>query len=1055
MSKKVKRFFWGTGKWSLRLLFLSCLVLFFLSIIFVLRVSKVPYDITFAKDYIEAAMYDSATGNHAKMGKAVLFWPNLQGPLYLQLHEGQLLDKNGLVILSVNQVDISFSRRGLLRGKIMPKSIILKQPTLRVARSESGEFEFNIGKNVERDSAQQQELTTKIFGYIARPGEESAHDSLIARLQGFAIEDASLLVDDQQAKQTWALPDFDLTLRSTMTGMEGRVNIEVPQAGLENSTVTAEMDYLWDQKNVEVSADVNALNIKDIISGIPELGMIGLPPTQNIVIDAHLETILDENFMPADVRVSVNSKGGDILHPQLLDQPIPYKDLAVNATYNYAGKTLQIKGTNLTLKDVTVSAKAEITHTESDIKGSAEVWIDHAKQEDIVAIWPKFLEGEGVEEWVVKRMSKGNFKDIRAVLDIVASKAIDPDTNESKWSVNAQNVVADFAAEDMTLEYRAPLDKAEHVYGKGRFDLAADSLDIKIQKGKIGTMNVTDSTLFFDRIIEEGVGDADIDVNLKGSVADVIRYVSKDPINLGDKIGMDPAKVKGVADLKIDLVFPARDSVKIEDFKIGVTGVLNEVLFPDVIETLDLSGGPMDFAVTGNKVTLDGKARLDNRPMDFGWETFLESEGKPYKEKIKAKITADPNIRNQLGVDLSDFIEGSLPVDVDYTLFRDGTAKANVKVDATPALFFVDPFDYEKPSGTKASASFTAHFKNRKIQKITDLIAKGEDFSLDKSDIGFIETNGETWLKSGAFPVFTLQETKGKLAFKFDKDRAVDINLDATFLDAQPFMDSEEIAGEYEEPPMRITTTAEVMRTAPDQTVSNVKTYVDIDGKGRFNQMEMDLKAGEAPVYVRFNEDADGKRTFRLKTEDAGAFLKAFQVHNDIKGGTMVIYGEPMRGVHDRNLRGKAEITDFKVEKAPSLTKILSILSLTGIGDALSNNGLKFTKMEVDFSWLFRKKGSLLVMKNGRTSGNSLGLLFAGTFDNEKRYVDVSGTVVPMDGLNKAIGSIPLVGDILTGGSGGIFAATYSVKGPSENPVISANPLSVLTPGILRRILWE
>ena len=60
-----------------------------------------------------------------------------------------------------------------------------------------------------------------------------------------------------------------------------------------------------------------------------------------------------------------------------------------------------------------------------------------------------------------------------------------------------------------------------------------------------------------------------------------------------------------------------------------------------------------------------------------------------------------------------------------------------------------------------------------------------------------------------------------------------------------------------------------------------------------------------------------------------------------------------------------------------------------------------------------------------------------------------------MDGLNKVIGSIPIVGDILTGGSGGVFAATYSVKGPSENPEISANPLSVLTPGILRRILWE
>jgi hypothetical protein len=61
-----------------------------------------------------------------------------------------------------------------------------------------------------------------------------------------------------------------------------------------------------------------------------------------------------------------------------------------------------------------------------------------------------------------------------------------------------------------------------------------------------------------------------------------------------------------------------------------------------------------------------------------------------------------------------------------------------------------------------------------------------------------------------------------------------------------------------------------------------------------------------------------------------------------------------------------------------------------------------------------------------------------------------------MDTLNKVLGKIPLVGNILTGGEGGgVFAATYSIKGSSDDPRVSVNPLSVLTPGILRRILWE
>lgn len=84
-----------------------------------------------------------------------------------------------------------------------------------------------------------------------------------------------------------------------------------------------------------------------------------------------------------------------------------------------------------------------------------------------------------------------------------------------------------------------------------------------------------------------------------------------------------------------------------------------------------------------------------------------------------------------------------------------------------------------------------------------------------------------------------------------------------------------------------------------------------------------------------------------------------------------------------------------------------------------------------------------------------MGLTFDGTFDNAAHTLDVAGTIIPLSGVNKAIGSIPLVGDILTGGTGALIAATYTMKGPAAEPKTSVNPLSVLTPGILRRILFE
>ena len=498
-----------------------------------------------------------------------------------------------------------------------------------------------------------------------------------------------------------------------------------------------------------------------------------------------------------------------------------------------------------------------------------------------------------------------------------------------------------------------------------------------------------------------------------------------------------------------------QEGVKLSDFKIGVDGTLLNPVLPDVIETLDLGGERLDFSIKDGAVMMKGAATLDKRPMDFEWHTFLNSEGKKFKERIKAEITADPNIRSQLGIDLSTFLEGPANVEVDYTSFRDKTAHAHIKADLTSATFFVEPFGYEKKPGVKGGAEFDAALKNGVLQKITKLTGSAKDFDLSNADIRFQQVKGETELLSGKTADFKVGNTKGALDFSFDKQGVATINMKAGVLDAQPFMEPSDSKEEYNQPPMKITVTATNMLTAPEEVIRDVRLYYVIDGKGRFDVIEVDGAVGNGALRARFNPNSDGLKVFNLSSDDAGAMLKAFQVYNNIRGGQISIKGRAPEGVGDYNIFGTAELTNFKVVNAPSLTKILSILSLTGIGEALTSNGLEFDKLEANFEWIYRAKGSLLKIKDGRTSGNAIGLLFAGEIDNERRYVDISGTVVPMSLVNEIIGSIPLIGDILTGGSGGVFAATYSVKGPSKSPEISVNPLSVLTPGIVRRVIFE
>jgi hypothetical protein len=61
--------------------------------------------------------------------------------------------------------------------------------------------------------------------------------------------------------------------------------------------------------------------------------------------------------------------------------------------------------------------------------------------------------------------------------------------------------------------------------------------------------------------------------------------------------------------------------------------------------------------------------------------------------------------------------------------------------------------------------------------------------------------------------------------------------------------------------------------------------------------------------------------------------------------------------------------------------------------------------------------------------------------------------ISPAYALTGILDNIPLIGDILSGGKGeGIFAMTFTVRGTLDEPEISVNPLSLLAPGILRKV---
>ena len=91
-------------------------------------------------------------------------------------------------------------------------------------------------------------------------------------------------------------------------------------------------------------------------------------------------------------------------------------------------------------------------------------------------------------------------------------------------------------------------------------------------------------------------------------------------------------------------------------------------------------------------------------------------------------------------------------------------------------------------------------------------------------------------------------------------------------------------------------------------------------------------------------------------------------------------------------------------------------------------------------------------MQEAKAFGNVLGISGSGKYVSKFQEFDIKGLIAPAYGLNTFIGKIPLVGSLLSGKDGTVFAANYSITGNIDEPNIDINPLSALSPNSLKEL---
>ena len=176
---------------------------------------------------------------------------------------------------------------------------------------------------------------------------------------------------------------------------------------------------------------------------------------------------------------------------------------------------------------------------------------------------------------------------------------------------------------------------------------------------------------------------------------------------------------------------------------------------------------------------------------------------------------------------------------------------------------------------------------------------------------------------------------------------------------------------------------------------------------------------------------------------DLGSVLRLVGVYAQVQGGegSLVIQQNAKAKVG----QGQLSLKNFSIVDEKNLAAILD-------GHAESRkilsrgNDLSFRSAQVDFT----QRVDRLQINDAVITGDSLGGSGKGFIYTDKKQYDLTGTFIPIFGLNNAFGK--LLGPLGGGAGGGLFGITFAVKGPLDKPDFRVNPMSALAPGAFRSL---
>jgi uncharacterized protein YhdP len=997
--------------------------------LFAWRIASGPLALDWLTPYIAEALGDKKEGTRVTVGATELRLSDDIGLVELVLVDVRARGKDGALLAELPEVEVSLSLRALLRGMIAVARLEATAPHLVLLRREDGSIGLQGGADADQTGGRIE--LGPLVAALLRPPDQGARAAYFERLE---VIGGRLTLADQLSGQRLEARDAELVLLRHVDGLGGNLTFALEQEGAP-ATVHLVGRYETASEWIRFDLDFDRLVPSNFASLAPEVPLAGIA----LPLTGRLQGAIKPDGERAPVRFKLTGGPGQVDLPEVLMAPLPVEALLAEGELASDLEHLTVQRFEVSALEAILSGTAALSWPDRTFAASAEVEARNVAASNLGRFWPPEA-ADQARAWVLEHITDGLVPLAHATISIQPGDlAVRP--------LREGIVEGRFTFADLTVGYYKELPPVTGADGSATF--TARRMDFAVEAGRIGGIALDGGSVVITGMGIPGRETTQLEVRTKaeGPVRDVLALIDHPPLRLAGKADVSPADAAGKASIELAIGMPLHRDVTDEEVRFEASATLTDAAVRT--PSFALEDGALNLEVDDAGFDLSGDALVEGIPLQIEVRGDFADEG-PFERRYQAKGMVDVAAIRGLTGDLPLELSGTVGVDATM-VDTDGVREVEVALDLTPLALASPWLDWRKAEGEPGSLSAS--------------LVLAEDAPIEIQALALsapgLEANGNLQLRAEPLALEALRlervrfgETEGDLTVRRGSDQGYEVSVAASTLDLDPVLDAAQKTRDDGPPePLRLEVRAGRVLLA-DQELREVRADLVRDQQGwRSASIRGSLpKGGELQVTL---EPSGDHRRLRVISANAGGLLRAIDQTSRISGGTLDLDAAVRQQYPTLDVGGTLRITGFTLREAPLLARLLTVASLTGIGNLLAGEGIYFDRFEMPFTY----RQEVLAVDRVRLSGSQLGLTAEGTVDLGRDRIDLSGTIVPIYGLNWVIGKIPVLGDFLRGSEGeGAFAMTYSASGDPKNPSILVNPLSVLAPGMLRElfsgILW-